>query len=135
MVELTPFAHRVQFVSGLIAALAVLTILLIYPGIDKQALTTIEKIQQRGYINILTLNSATTYYQEIDGPNGFEYHLASWFAESIGVQARFVTVASFADLYPELLFGSGDLVAPEPAWGREPCRVATPLEKPRIVGN
>jgi membrane-bound lytic murein transglycosylase F len=111
MVELTPFARRVQLISGLVAALAVLTILLIFPGIDQRALTTVEKIQQRGYINILTLNSATTYYQEIDGPNGFEYHLANWFADSIGVKANFVTIASFADLYPELLFGSGDLVA------------------------
>ena len=111
MVELTPFAHRVQFVSGLIAALAVLTLLLLSPGIDKKALTTLEKIQQRGYINVLTLNSATTYYQDIDGPNGFEYHLANWFAESIGVKARFVTVASFAELYPELLFGKGDIVS------------------------
>ena len=111
MVELSPFAHRVQLVSGLIAAFAVLAILLFSPGIDKQALTTLEKIQQRGYINILTLNSATTYYQDINGSNGFEYHLANWFADSIGVETRFITVASFADLYPELLFGNGDIVA------------------------
>ena len=66
MVALSPFAHRVQIISGLIAALAVLAILLFSPGIDKQDLTTLEKIQQRGYINVLTLNSATTYYQDID---------------------------------------------------------------------
>jgi membrane-bound lytic murein transglycosylase F len=111
MVELSPIAHRVQLVSGLIAGFAVLAILLFSPGIDKQALNTLEKIQHRGYINILTLNSATTYYQDINGPNGFEYHLANWFADSIGVETRFITVASFADLYPELLFGNGDIVA------------------------
>ena len=111
MVELSPFAHRIQVISGLIAALAVLAILIFSPGFDKQVLTTIEIIQKRGYINVLTLNSATTYYQDIDGPNGFEYHLANWFAESIGVEARFITVSSFADLYPELLFGTGDIVA------------------------
>lgn len=111
MVELSPFAYRVQLISGLIAALAVLTILIISPGIDKGARSTVEKIQQRGYLNVLTLNSATTYYQDIDGPNGFEYQLATWFAESIGVQARFITISSFSELYPELLFGSGDIVA------------------------
>ncbi len=111
MVELSPFAHRVQLISGLIAALAVLAILLISPGIDKSALTALEKIKKRGYLNVLTLNSATTYYQDIDGPNGFEYHLASWFAESIGVKPRFIAVSSFADLYPELLFGTGDIAA------------------------
>ena len=111
MVELSPVAHRIQVVSGFFVALAILTILIISPGIDKRALTTVEKIQQRGYINVLTLNSATTYYQDIDGPNGFEYQLANWFAESLEVKARFITIASFADLYPELLFGSGDIVA------------------------
>ena len=111
MVELSPFAHRVQLISGLIAALAVLIILIISPGIDSGARSTLEKIQQRGYLNVLTLNSATTYYQDIDGPNGFEYHLASWFAESIGVKARFITIPSFNELYPELLFGTGDIVA------------------------
>ncbi len=111
MVELSPTAHRIQLVSGLIVATVLLVILLISPGIDKSALTELEKIQQRGYLKVLTLNSATTYYQDIDGPNGFEYHLASWFAESIGVKARFVLVPSFAELYPELLFGSGDIAA------------------------
>ena len=111
MVELSPVAHRVQLISGTIAALAVLTILLISPGIDKRKLSMLERIQQRGYLNVLTLNSATTYYQDIDGPNGFEYHLASWFAESIGVKPRFITIASFAELYPELLFGTGDIAA------------------------
>ena len=111
MVELSPFAHRVQLISGLVAALVVLAILLISPNINQQKLTTLEKIKQRGYIKILTLNSATTYFQDIDGPNGFEYHLANWFADSIGVKARFVTVPGFSDLYPELLFGSGDIAA------------------------
>jgi ABC-type amino acid transport substrate-binding protein len=111
VVELTPFAHRVQLISGLIAALAVLTILIISPGIDRNALTTLEKIRKRGYLNVLTLNSATTYYQDIDGPNGLEYHLASGFAESIGVKPHFVTVSGFAEVYPELLFGSGDIAA------------------------
>jgi membrane-bound lytic murein transglycosylase F len=111
MVELSPVAHRVQIISGFFVALAILTILIISPGIDKRAISSVEKIQQRGYINVLTLNSATTYYQDIDGPNGFEYHLANWFAESIGVKTRFITISRFSELYPELLFGTGDIVA------------------------
>jgi len=111
MVELSPFAHRVQLISGTIAALLVLSILLISPNLSKKALTTLEKIQQRGHLKVITLNSATTYYQDVDGANGFEYHLATWFAESIGVKAKFVTIPRFADLYPELLFGGGDLIA------------------------
>jgi membrane-bound lytic murein transglycosylase F len=111
MVELSPFAHRVQIVSGITAALLVLLALVIIPGILDKPLTTLQQIQKRGYLEVLTLNSATTYYQDIEGANGFEYHLAKWFAESIGVEAKFITISSFADLYPELLFGGGDIVA------------------------
>jgi len=111
MVELSPFAHRVQLVSGLIAAIVVLTVLTQSPGFERRDPTVLERIQQRGYLTVLTLNGATTYYQDIDGPNGFEYQLASWFAQSIGVKARFVTVSRFADIYPELLFGGGDIAA------------------------
>ena len=111
MVELSPAAHRIQLISGMVAAMAIVAVLIISPGINKKTLTSVEKIQQRGYLNILTLNSATTYYQDIDGPTGFEYQLASWFAESLGVKARFITVPAYDDLYPELLFGSGDIIA------------------------
>ena len=111
MVELSPFAHRVQLISGIIVALLVLGVLIISPTLNRTTLTTLEEIQQRGHLKVITLNSATTYYQDTDGSNGFEYHLATWFAESIGVKARFITVSRFADLYPELLFGSGDIVA------------------------
>lgn len=111
MVELSPFAHRAQLVSGFIAACAILAYLTISSGIDERALTSLEKIQKRGHLKVLTLNSATTYYQDSEGLNGFEYHLAQWFAESIGVEARFITVAGFSGIYPELLFGSGDIAA------------------------
>ena len=111
MAELSPFAHRVQLVTGLIAACAVLAYLTISPGIEERALGTLEKIQKRGHLRVLTLNSATTYYQDSEGLNGFEYQLASWFAESIGVEARFIIVPGFTDIYPELLFGSGDIAA------------------------
>ena len=111
MVELSPAAHRVQLFSGILAAIAVLVLLVIKPGLDREPLTRLEQIQQRGHINVLTLNGATTYYQDVNGPNGFEYQLASWFAGSIGVEARFIVIPNFADLYTELLFGTGDFVA------------------------
>ena len=111
MAELSSFWHRVQLTTGIIAALLVLLVLIFQPGITQKPLTQLEKIQQRGYIRILTLNSASTYYLDIDSPNGFEYQLARWFSESIGVEAGFITVSQFSDLYTELLFGTGDFVA------------------------
>ena len=109
--ELSPFAHRAQLVSGFIAASIILVYLTLLPGSEERKLDSLQLIQKRGELRVLTLNSATTYYQDIDGTNGFEYQLASWFAESIGVEATFISVPSFAELYPELLFGSGDIVA------------------------
>ena len=109
--ELSPLAHRAQLVSGFIAAAIILVYLTLLPGSDERELSTLEKIQKRGHLKVLTLNSATTYYQDIDTENGFEYRLARWFADSIGVKAQFIVVPSFAELYPELLFGSGDIIA------------------------
>ena len=111
MAELTSFWHRVQLTTGIFAAILVLLILIFQPGIENKKLSELEKIQKRGYLRILTLNSASTYYLDIEGPNGFEYQLARWFSESIGVEAGFVTVSQFSDLYTELLFGTGDIVA------------------------
>ena len=111
MAELSSFWHRVQLTTGIIAATLVLLVLIFQPGITQNPLTQLEKIQQRGYIRILTLNSASTYYLDVDSPSGFEYQLARWFSESIGVEAGFITVSQFSDLYTELLFGTGDIVA------------------------
>ena len=111
MVALSPRAHRVQVISGIIAALVVMLVLIVYPSVTQNSITQLEKIQQRGYIKFLTLNSASTYYQDNEGETGFEYQLGLLFSEYIEVEAQFVTVSRFADLYPELLYGSGDIVA------------------------
>ena len=111
MVELSPRAHRIQVIFGVIAALVVMFLLIVYPSVTQNSITQLEKIQQRGYIKFLTLNSASTYYQDNQGENGFEYHLGLLFSDYIEVEARFITVSRFSDLYPELLFGSGDIVA------------------------
>ena len=85
--ELSPFAHRAQLVTGFIAATIILIYLTMLPGSDERELTTVEQIQKRGQLRVLTLNSATTYYQDVDAANGFEYHLASLFAESMASAA------------------------------------------------
>lgn len=111
MVELSPRAQRIQVIAGLGAALVVILLLIVYPSMIQNSLTQLEKIQQRGHIKFLTLNSASTYYHDNIGENGFEYQLGVMFGDHIGVKAEFITVPGFADLYTELLFGSGDIVA------------------------
>ncbi len=111
MVELSASAHRIQLTTGLVAAALLLTVLAISPSLTKDKLSTLDLIRERGELRVITLNSATTYYQDADGFNGFEYDLANWFAEYIGVEASFITFDEVAKLYPELHFNSGDIVA------------------------
>jgi membrane-bound lytic murein transglycosylase F len=111
MPELSSRARGIQLVFGLLAISLIILIFVIQPSIERDSKTTLEKIQQSGNLRILTLNSASTYYQDNNGSNGFEYQLSTLFSEFIGVTPEFITVSQFADLYPELLFGSGDIIA------------------------
>ena len=111
MVDLSPKAHKVQLISGLLAIAFSLLALVAIPLYSKMPVSQLESIRERGYIKVLTLNAASTYYQDADGANGFEYHLSKMFAEYIGVELKIVLVNKFADLYPELIFGSADLIA------------------------
>jgi len=111
MSDLSFRAKAIQLVLGLLAVFLIVLILIVQPSIERDSKTTLEKIQQSGILRILTLNSASTYYQDNNGSNGLEYQLSTLFSEFIGVKAEFITVSQFADLYPELLFGSGDIIA------------------------
>ncbi|MFT5656983.1 MAG: membrane-bound lytic murein transglycosylase F [Gammaproteobacteria bacterium] len=111
MPELSSRAHLIQLGFGLLAVLFIVTLFIVKPGMERDSMSVLEKIQLSGKLRVITLNSASTYFQDNHGPNGFEFQLASLFSESIGVTAEFVTVSQFADLYPELLFGSGDIIA------------------------
>ncbi len=111
MVELSPTAHRIQLTTGIAAAVLLLSVLAISPNLSQHQLSAVERIKERGELRVITLNSATTYYQDAFGFSGFEYDLANWFAEFLGVEASFITFNEVAKLYPELHFNSGDIVA------------------------
>jgi membrane-bound lytic murein transglycosylase F len=111
MPDLSSRAYGIQLVFGLLAVFLIVLILVVQPSIERDSKTALEKIQQSGTLRVLTLNSASTYYQDNNGSNGLEYQLSMLFSKFIGVKAEFITVSQFADLYPELLFGSGDIIA------------------------
>jgi membrane-bound lytic murein transglycosylase F len=111
MVALSPRAYKVQMISGVVSAVLVLLVLIVYPRVTQKPATLLQSIQEQGHIRFLTLNSASTYYHDINQENGFEFELGQLFAESIGVKTRFIAVSQFSDLYPELLFGTGDIAA------------------------
>ena len=88
---------------------AVLLLVFLTSGHDH--LTQIEKIQQRGSLLMLTVNGAATYYWGAEGETGFEYDLASAFAEYLEVPLEVVVVPNLADLIPALDAGRGDFIA------------------------
>lgn len=111
MVDLSPKAHRFQIIAGIVSALIIFCVLVTVPLLSKPVINQLETIQQRGYLKVLTLNAASTYYQDANGANGFEYHLTKLFAEYIGVELKIIVVDQFSDLYPELFFEGGDIIA------------------------
>lgn len=53
--------------------------------------STIKKIQKEGVLNVVLLNSPSTYYIGSDGPKGFEYDLLNAYATHLGVKLNITT--------------------------------------------
>lgn len=111
MVDLSLRVHKLLFIVGLFAALLFFSALVVIPAYSKKPLNQLESVKQNNTLRVLTLNAASTFYQDANGPNGFEYQLASLFASHLGVELQIITVDKYADIYPELIFDSGDLAA------------------------
>jgi membrane-bound lytic murein transglycosylase F len=82
--------------------------------------SSLEAIQARGELRMVTLNSPTSYYLGARGPQGFEYRLASAFAHQLGVPLSVVTVNDEAAMRSAIERGRADLAAaqisPDTAW-------------------
>lgn len=53
--------------------------------------STLKKIQKAGVLNVVLLNSPSTYYIGSDGPKGFEYDLVNSYATHLGVKLNITT--------------------------------------------
>ncbi|MEW5757294.1 MAG: membrane-bound lytic murein transglycosylase MltF [Pseudomonadota bacterium] len=74
--------------------------------------TELERVLSKGTLVVLTRNGATTYYEGPDGkPVGFEYELASRFADHLGVKLKMVVPASLTDILYQIKHGRADLAA------------------------
>lgn len=111
MVDLSPRAHRLQVISGFAAACLILAVLVAIPFYSEEPLNQLQQIRKNGVLKVLTVNSAATYYHDNNGENGFEYELARLFADHLGVSLQMIELGRYADLYPELIFQTGDLAA------------------------
>jgi membrane-bound lytic murein transglycosylase F len=82
----------------------------------------IDRIKARGELRVVTLNNPTTFYQEAQGAEGFEYQLASRFAHELGVKLLMYPVADVRAMQAEIATGRADIAAAQltadTAWTR-----------------
>jgi len=71
----------------------------------------LQRIEERGSLVMLTLNGATTYYIGAEGETGFEYDLASDFADFLDLPLEVITLPTLDQLTDALRRGRGDFVA------------------------
>ena len=86
---------------------AALTILLW--GCERQ--DSLAEIRERGELVVVSRNSPTTYYQDKNGPTGFEYALSKLLAEALQVELRMETVYNLRDLFAKLDRHSANIAA------------------------
>ena len=93
---------------GILIAIALLCLAYIS---DSTHISDLEKVVKRGHLIVLTLPGATTYFEDGDGKNGFEYLLAKDFADSLGVELKVTTKSTLASLLLSIGGPQGDFAA------------------------
>ena len=81
------------------------------PIVNEHKFITLHKIIKAGQITVITRNTPHCYYLYRDEPMGFEYELASEFADYLGVTLKVNIAESWEGMIPELYGGAGALIA------------------------
>jgi membrane-bound lytic murein transglycosylase F len=71
----------------------------------------LDAIRADGQLAVVTYRSPTTYYDNPEGPAGFEYDLVRAFADHLGVNLKLVVVDGLTAVLPRLLTGEVDMAA------------------------
>jgi len=66
------------------------------PGKKIKKVTTLMKIKRKKELNVVLLNSPSTYYIGIDGPTGFEYDLLASYAKHLNVKLNITPAHTIA---------------------------------------
>lgn len=98
--------HRWHYATAL-GGLLMLQLL----GGCSQPRNELQQVRHDGELVVITSNTSTTYYEDIDGPAGMEYELAQGFADHLGVRLRFVLANNDKDALGLLADGKGRFVA------------------------
>lgn len=60
--------------------------------------TTLEKIEQEKVLHIITRNAPSIYFEDKDGPAGFDYEISKLFADELGVELRLRVANSLGEI-------------------------------------
>jgi len=106
-----PFTSQTE--SGPLGLLYLLPILLVLccllPGCSND--DSLDHILKSGELRVISRNGPTTFYQDKNGPTGFEYALASLLAEDLGVNLEMEPAFSLETIFVRLRREEADLAA------------------------
>jgi membrane-bound lytic murein transglycosylase F len=102
--------HLISIAVYLFCLLFVFISILINNEIKNKTHNSLEKIKQSGKIRLITNLSETTYHLYNNSPIGFEYDLASKYAEFLNVDLDVIT-PGWNDIFNFLETGQGDFIA------------------------
>ncbi len=71
----------------------------------------LEQITHQGYINVLTREDPTTYYQGANGLTGLEYDLVMLFAQQLKVKVNFIIPETFNEILQQISDNKADIAA------------------------
>lgn len=107
--------RRRPFIFYVRLGIAAITTLLLAIGVrwivSNTGPTDLERVLQRGELIMLTRNSSSTYFEDVEGPAGLDYELVQGFAEYLGVDLQVKVLNDVKELLPALREYDGDLVA------------------------
>ncbi len=106
-----PIFEAMKTVAGLSAIAIALVLAACSPQTAPGGPGSVEAIQARGTLTVLTLEGPTSYLPGEDGPGGYEVDLVRAFAAHLGVEPRFETRPSITALTDALANGEGDIAA------------------------
>lgn len=94
--------------------LHLLTLMLLFslPAlVSYNAMSQLEVIKSSGTLRVATRNTPASYYNEKEGPAGFEYELAQAFAEDLGVQLELLVPDTIPGLFRTIRQRDAHLIA------------------------
>lgn len=73
--------------------------------------SSMERVQTRGELIVVSRSAASTWYEDQHGQTGLEYELARDFADELGVKLIMINASSIAEVYELLDDGDADMAA------------------------